>query len=128
MRLFLQVEIGRWPESGLERPLLHFASSLSSDLIGTDIDSQSDAVVTDMVIKLIENVDSVFLLVLVNDPLVPLGHVSTVLSHLLHHSAVKVVLRGNHETVEQLLRGFQKNLTRVNKEEEIKTLIAEFAQ
>ena len=128
MRLFLQVEIGHARESHDDRPLLHFASSLSSDLIGTDIDNQSDSVVIDLVVNLIEQVDSVFLMVIVNDPGAPLGNVSQVLTCLMDHSSVTGALLGNHELAEKILGGFDKHLTRVNKNEEIKRLIAEFAQ
>ena len=128
MKLFLQVEIGHSRESNDDRLLLHFASSLSSDLIGTDIDNHADSFVIDLVIKLIEQVDKVFLMVVANEPHVPLGNALKVFTSLLDHSAVTVALLGNHELAEKILREFEQNLTRVNKEEEIKSLIAEFAQ
>lgn len=128
MRLFLQVKIGSWQESNDDQSLQHFASSLSSDLIGTHMDTESDSTVTGLVIKLIEQVDRVFLLVVVNDPKVELGNASKVITHLLNHDAVTVAFWGTHIGANELLSGFGQNLTRVNKEGEVKALIAEFAQ
>jgi hypothetical protein len=130
MRLFLQVEIGDWQESDYDKPFVHYASSLSNDIVGTDLDSQSEAVVVDLVLKLIDQSDMVFLLVIAHNPALSPGCAARVLNYLLkrpEHAAV-VVLCGDHKTMEELVRGYEERIHKESQPEKIKTLIKEFAQ
>jgi hypothetical protein len=52
MRLFLQIDLSPWQNSGYQKPLLTYASDLSSDLIGAEMDNQSDASIADILVKL----------------------------------------------------------------------------
>jgi hypothetical protein len=130
MRLFLQVEIGDWQESRHEKPFVHYASSLSSDIVGTDLDSQSEAVVVDLVLKLIDQSDTVFVLVISHNPEFPPGCTTKVLNYLLKRPeiAAGVVLCGDHQTVENLVHGYEEKFHKESKNERIRTLIQEFAQ
>ena len=130
MKLFIQVEIGHWQESGYDKPWLHFASSLSSDVMGTDLDNQSEAIVADLVLNLIDRSDLVFLLIQAHQPHLPLGAVSKVFHYSLQHQERigRVVLSGEHEEAEQIAGRFAAKFIKENNEEKIKGLIKEFAQ
>ena len=130
MKLFIQVEIGHWQESGYDKPWLHFASSLSSDMMGTDLDNQSEAIVADLVVNLIGQSDKVFLLIQAHQPDLPLGAASKVFHYSLQHPERigRVVLSGEHEEAERIAGGFDTKFIKESSEEKIKGLIQEFAQ
>jgi hypothetical protein len=130
VKLFIQVEIGHWQESGYDKPWLHFASSLSSDVMGTDLDNQSEAMVADLVLNLIDRSDLVFLLIQAHQPNLPLGAASKVFHYSLQHQERigRVVLSGEHEEAEQIAGRFAAKFIKENNEEKIKGLIKEFAQ
>ena len=130
MKLFIQLEIGHWQESSYDKPWLHFASSLSSDIVGTDLDNQSEAIVADLVINLIDQSDKVFLLIQAHQPHLPLGSASKVFHHSLQHRERlgRVVLSGEHEETERIASAFAVKFVKENSEEKIKALIKEFAQ
>ena len=129
MKLFLQINVGQRPETDDDSSMLHFASSLTSDLIGTDIDGQSDGVVINLLMTLIHQVDKVFVLINIHDPSEPSGNLFSALTGITKvEKPVTVALSGDHPALEALRGILDKRLIRVNHLEEIKKLIREFAQ
>jgi len=128
VKLFIQLEIGE--QKGSDRAWLHYASSLSSDIMGTDLDNHSDDIVTGLVRRLIDQADTVFLLVEVNDPRSPLGATSSIIQHCLQYQdrVGNIVLSGNHEETERLSGGFSEKFIKEDREENIKQLIKAFTQ
>jgi hypothetical protein len=129
MKLFLQIEIRHWQQGGYGSQLLGYASSLSNDIVGTDLDSQSEAVIADLVIRLIDQSKKVFLLVQIADPNLPLGAAQKVFDHLLASPAniSHVVQSGDHRTVEAVLQSFRPHYIKENDQEKIRKLILEFS-
>jgi hypothetical protein len=82
MKLFLQIELMPWQQAGYEKPLVNFASSLSDDLIGAELDNQSDSTIADLVIRLCDQVEAVFVLIHAQ-PEEPLGVTLKLIQHLL---------------------------------------------
>jgi hypothetical protein len=128
MKLFLHLELRKWQESGYEKPLLTFASSLSSDLIGAEIDNQSDASIADLVIRLCDQVQSVFILIQAQ-PNEPLGSALKLLNHLLRTTQKihSVVISGNHEPAQKLMATLGERFKKEDNPEKIKILIKDFA-
>jgi hypothetical protein len=128
MRLYLQINITDWKEETYDKPLLSFASGLADDIMGTDLDSQSDAYVADLVVKLVDQAKAVFLLVNAH-PDVPLGVANIMLNNLLKNREriTHAVLCGHHEFAEKLLRPFGEKFKKVEEEGAIKKLLQEFA-
>ncbi len=128
MKLFLHLELRKWQESGYEKPLLTFASSLSSDLIGAEMDNQSDASIADLVIRLCDQVQSVFILIQAQ-PNEPLGPALKLLNHLLRSNEKihSVILSGNHEQAEKLLRTIGQRFKKEDDQQKIKEWIKDFA-
>ncbi len=128
MKLFLHLELRNWQESGYEKPLLTFASSLSSDLIGAEMDNQSDASISDLVIRLCDQVQSVFILIQAQ-PNEPLGATLKLLNHLLRapEKIHSVVISGNHEQAQKLMATIGERFKKEDDSEKIKTRIKEFA-
>ena len=129
MRLFLQLNILDWKEQTYEKPLLGYASSLADDLIGTDIDSQSDAHIAELVIKLSAQAESIFLLVIASADC-PLGTALPIFNSLLktRQKVDRAVLWGTHEMAAKMLSPFSKKFSREDNEEKIKLMIRDFAQ
>ncbi len=98
--------------------------------MGTDLDNQSEAMVADLVLNLIDRSDLVFLLIQAHQPHLPLGAASTVFHYSLQHQdrIGRVVLSGEHEEAEQIAGRFAAKFIKENREEKIKDLIKEFAQ
>lgn len=128
MKLFLHLEFRPWQDTGYEKPLLSFASSLSSDLIGAEIDNQSEASIVDVVIKLCSQVNKIFILIQAQ-PGQPIGSTLKLLNHLLRneHLVHTIVLAGNHEQLEKLLRTLDQRFKKEEDQEKIKEWIKEFA-
>jgi hypothetical protein len=128
MKLFLQLELRNWQESGYEKPLLSFASSLSSDVIGAEIDNQTENSIVDLVIKLCGQVHQIFILIQAQ-PDQSLGSVLKLLNHLVRNEQQihAIVLSGNHAQTEKLLRPLNERFTTEDDPEKIKKLIREFA-
>jgi hypothetical protein len=128
MKLFLQLELRKWQESGYEKPLLSFASSLSSDVIGAEIDNQTESSIVDVVIKLCNQVNQIFVL-LQAQPDESIGSALKLLNHLLRNEQQihVIVLSGNHEQAEKLLRTLNERFKKEDDQEKIKELIREFA-
>lgn len=129
MKLFLQLELIPWQKAGFEKPLVNFASGLSDDLIGAELDNQSDGSIADLVIRLCDQVESVFVLVRAN-PNEPLGVTLKLIQHLLRkeEKIYKVVLAGNHVSLERMLLVLNERFVRENDPEKIKPAIQAFAQ
>lgn len=128
MKLFLQLELRKWQDSGYQKPLLAYASSLSSDLIGAEMDNQSDSSVVDIVSKLCDQVTSIFIFIQA-EPTEPFGSTLKLLNNLLrtNQKIHTVVLSGDHEQVEKLFKHLQSRFRKESNAEKIKVLIKEFA-
>jgi len=130
MRLFLQINIGNdWKDTGYIKPFLSFASSLADDIVGTDLDSQSDAYIAELVSKLINEADKIFVFVQCDNPMLPLGTALTVFNHLLKlkDKVHLALLAGENVMAEKVLGTFQDNFKKQEDEELIKKLIKQFA-
>jgi len=128
MKLFLHLEIRPWQHSGYEKPLLSFASSLSSDVIGTEIDNQSEGSIVDVVIKLCSQMGQIFILIQAQ-PEESFGSTLRLLNHLLRNEQQvhTIVLSGNHEQAEKLLRTLDQRFKKEDDQEKIKEWIKDFA-
>lgn len=129
MKLFLQIELIPWHEAGYQKPLLNYASGLSDDLIGTELDNQSDGSIADLVIRLCDQVEAVFLLIHAQ-PEEPLGVTLRLIQLLLRkeEKVYKVVLTGSHISLERLLNPLNEKFVKENESEKIKLAIRSFAQ
>ncbi len=129
MKLFLQLELMPWQKAGYEKPLVNFASSLSDDLIGAELDNQSDSTIADLVIRLCNQVESVFVLIHAQ-PEEPLGVTLKLIQHLLRHQEkiYQIVLAGNHVSLERLLLPLTEKFVKESDPEKIKPAIQSFAQ
>ena len=128
MKLFLHLELRPWQNSDYEKPLLSFASSLSSDVIGTEIDNQSEGSIVDVVIKLCSQMSQIFILIQ-SQPDESMGSTLKLLNHLLRNEQQihTIVLSGNHEQAEQLLRTLDQRFKKEDDQEKIKEWIKDFA-
>ncbi len=128
MKLFLQLELSKWQDSGYQKPLLAYASSLSNDLIGAEIDNQSDSSVVDIVSRLCDQVTSIFIFIQAQ-PTEPFGSTLKLLNNLLrtNQKIHSVILSGDHEQVEKLFKHLQSRFRKESDAEKIKILIKEFA-
>lgn len=129
MRLFLQINIIDWKESGYSKPLLSFASSLADDIVGTDLDCQSEAFIAELVVKLVQEADQIFVLVMADDSSLSLGGTLPVLNQLLKvkEKVHMAVLSGEHERVQKMLSPFQENFKKQSDDALIRKLIKQFA-
>jgi hypothetical protein len=129
LRLFLQINISDWKETGYSNPLLSFASSLADDIVGTDLDCQSEPIITELVTKLIAEADKVFVLVVADNANVPLGSALKVLNNLLKvkEKIHLALLSGQHDTAEKMLKPLQVNFKKQDDEALIRKLIKQFA-
>jgi hypothetical protein len=128
MKLFLQVNIRDLKHESYEKPLLAYASSLADDIIGTDLDHASDPYIVDLVLKLIDQSQAVFLLVTAEEGL-PLGSVNALLNTLIRkkekiHTAM---LFGKHLMTEKLLKAFGEKFIQESNSDAIKKQIRVFA-
>jgi hypothetical protein len=128
MKLFLQLELRKWQDTGYEKPLLSFASSLSTDMIGAEIDNQTESSIVDVVIKLCGQVNQIFILIQVQ-PGESIGSTLRLLNHLLRNEQQihTIVLSGRHEQAEKLLRTLAERFKKEDDLEKIKEWIKEFA-
>lgn len=128
MKLFLHLELRPWQDAGYEKPLLTFASSLSSDVIGAEIDNQSESSIVDVIIKLCDQVNKIFILIQAQ-PDESIGSVLKLLNHLMrnYHQIHTIVLAGNHEQAEKLLRTLEQRFKKEDDPDKIKEWIKEFA-
>ena len=118
-----------WQQAGYEKPLVNFASSLSDDLIGAELDNQSDSTIADLVIRLCDQVESVFVLIHAQ-PEEPLGVTLKLIQHLLRKEerVHKIILAGNHLSLERLLLPLSQKFIKESEPEKIKPAIQLFAQ
>jgi hypothetical protein len=129
LRLFLQINIVEWKETGYTSPLLSFASSLADDIVGTDLDCQSEPYIAELVTKLIAESEKVFVLINANNEALPLGAALKVLNHLIKakEKVHLALLSGEHEIAEKMLRPFEENFKKQNDDALIRKLIKQFA-
>jgi hypothetical protein len=128
MKLFLQLELRKWQDTGYEKPMLSFASSLSSDVIGAEIDNQSESSIVDVVIKLCGQVNQIFVLIQAH-PNESIGSLLKLLNHLMRneHQVHTIVFAGDHDQAEKLLRTLDQKFRKEDDEEKIKAWIKDFA-
>lgn len=109
--------------------MVNFASSLSDDVIGAELDNQSDGSIADLVIRLCDQMELVFVLIHAQ-PEEPLGVTLKLIQHLLRkeEKIYKIVLTGNHLSLERLLNSLHKKFVKENEPEKIKSAIQSFAQ
>lgn len=129
MKLFLQLELIPWHEAGYQKPLLNYASGLSDDVIGAELDNQSDGAIADLVIRLCDQAELVFVLIQTK-PEESLGVTLKLIHHLLRKEEKihKVILAGNHISLERLLNPLAEKFVKENETEKIKADIRLFAQ
>ncbi len=128
MKLFLHLELRPWQNSGYEKPFLSFASSLSSDVIGTEIDNQSEGSIVDVATKLCSQMSQIFILIQAQ-PEESIGSTLKLLNYLLRNEQQvhTIVLSGNHEQAEKLLRTLDQRFKKEDDQEKIKEWIKDFA-
>lgn len=129
MRLFLQINICDWKDLSYQTPLTGYASSLSDDIIGTDLDYQSEPYVTDLVLKLAMQAEVIFLYVVAPDNALPLGTSLNVFNQLLRskEKIQKAILSGEHAMANKMLKPLQDKFTIYNDEDAVKIMIRQFA-
>lgn len=128
VKLFLQIELGDWRDSTFEKPLLMYASSLSSDLIGAELDNQSETVVADLVIRLTDQVQSLFVFVQAKADQ-PLGSTLRLFHHLIKNEKKlnRVILSGSHDLVTKMLTPLGDRFSNDSDQEIIRSEIKRFA-
>jgi hypothetical protein len=128
MKLFLHLELRPWQDTRYEKPLLSFASSLSSDVIGAEIDNRSEASVVDVVIKLCSQMDKIFVFIQAQ-PEESFGATLKLLNHLLknENQVHTMVLAGENERAEKLLLTLGHRFNKEGDAEKIKEWIKDFA-
>ena len=128
MRLFLQIDISDWQQRGYEKPFSKYAPSLTSDLMAADIDSQSETNVVDLVIRLVDQAEEIFILIYAQ-PGTPLGSSSKLLNHFFKTETKihSIVISGKNEMTEKMVKPFGEKLRSEDDSEKIKKLIEKFA-
>lgn len=129
MRLFLQIDVGNWKQRRYDSLLVPYASSLADDLIGTDIDSESESTVIDLVIKLTEQAESIFVFISTM-PEAPLGSADKMMRYLLQQKSKTnhIVILGENPVIEKSIRNFGGRFLKTKSHEEVKDLIHNFAK
>ena len=129
MRLFLQIDIGTWQQRSYYTPLVAYASSLASDLMGTDIDNESEASVIDLVIKLAEQASSIFIFIAITSESA-LGGADKMMQYLIRHESNihQIAMVGEHATIEKLCQNFPGRFLNVENQEDVKKLLRDFAE
>jgi hypothetical protein len=128
MRLFVQVNIGHWQEELYEKPLLSFASSLSDDVLGTDVDNQSDPYIINLVKQLLDQSQRSFLFIQIANENQPLDSLLSLINHLfnLEEKIHLIVLSGKHTALERMLSSFDKKLVKNSDEDMTRKMIRQF--
>lgn len=128
MRLFVQVNIGHWQEENYEKPLLSFASSLSDDVLGTDLDNQSDPYVINLVKQLLDQSQQTFLFIQIANENQPLDSLLSLINHLfnLEDKIHLIVLSGKHAALERMLGSFEKKLVKNSDDDMTRKMIRQF--
>jgi hypothetical protein len=129
MKLFLHLQIGDWRQFSYHQPWLAYASSLADEVVGAELDSQSDTFVADLVTRLCLEAGTIFILVEAT-PGPPLGVVLNVINHLYVHEEkiVRIVFRGQHERLEKMLTPFEKKVVCSETDESLKEAIQTFVK
>jgi hypothetical protein len=128
MRLFLQLDISDWQQRGYEKPFSKYAPSLASDVMAADIDSQSEVNVVDLVIRLVDQAEKVFVLIYAH-PGTPLGSSSKLLTHFFTTKTKihSIIISGKNEMAEKMIKPFGEKFRAEEDLEKIKELIDSFA-
>jgi hypothetical protein len=130
MRLFLQLEVGRWEHLGYNRPFLNLASSLATDVIGADMDNESEAYISELVLKLLHEADSTMVLIRSHEPEAALGPILSVLNYLISQrdKVHQIILWGNHPLLVRMLKHLTPKFTQLATDDEIRISIARYAK
>lgn len=130
MRLFLQINIGEWEDRSYDNPWLSLASSLADDVIGTDVDNQSEMHVVELVKKLMAESEAIFLMVNSTASNQPLNHILTLINQLFdcQEKLHLAVLCGEHAAAEKLLRTLEERFVKNNEDDLIRKMIKQFAR
>lgn len=128
MRLFLQIDISNWQQRGYDKPFSRYAPSLASDLMAADVDNESEVTVVDLVIRLVDQAEKIFVLIYAQ-PEVALGSSSKLLNHFFktENKIHLIVLSGKNEMTEKMVTPFVEKFKREEDAEKIKKLIEGFA-
>ena len=129
MRLFLQIDIGDWKQRNYHNPLVPFASSLAPDLMCTDFDNESESTVIDLVIKLAEQAEFIFVFIAANSE-APVGSVVKMIRYLLQNDGKvqNLIMLGEHSAIEQHAQNFEQRFIKAGNIEEVKKLVRDFAE
>ena len=97
-------------------------------MIGAEIDNQTESSIVDVVIKLCNQANQIFVLIQAQ-PDESIGSVLKLLNYLLRNELQihAIVLSGNHEQAEKLLQTLNERFKKEDDQEKIKELIREFA-
>jgi len=128
MRLFLQVDINDWQKRAYDQPLTRLASSLASDVVAADLDNRSEPPVVNLVLKLVDQSSSIFVLIN-SEPDQPIGPSVAMFNRLLTEpdKVFQVVLMGTNAMVEKLIVPLQSKVVRVSDREAAKATLLNFA-
>jgi bifunctional ADP-heptose synthase (sugar kinase/adenylyltransferase) len=98
------------------------------DVIGAEMDNQSDASIANLVIKLCDQMQSIFVFIQAQ-PEQPLGAALKVLNHLMRskNKIYAVAFVGSNEQAERLMNTLQEKFIREDSADKIKDRIKEFA-
>lgn len=110
--------------------MLSFASSLADDVLGTDLDDQSDPYVVNLVKQLLDQCDQAFILVYALTENQPLDNVLSLVNHVLNNDdkVHLAVLSGEHETLERLLMPLEEKFIRNSDDDLIRKMIRHFVR
>lgn len=128
MRLFIQLDIGQWQRQPYQKPLVSFASSLAADVIGTELDNQSESEIVGMVTKLCEQASKVFLFINATEN-VALGHTHRLVAFLAGNEEKlhTMVVRGENKFLKEVVAPIPGKVVYENEEEKLEQLIRAFA-
>ena len=129
MRLFLQIDIGDWKQRAYNNLLISYASSLTDDLIGTDIDSESESAVIDLVITLADQAEAIFVFISVMADS-NVGNAAKMMRYLHQHQHKinQFVMLGEHPEVENSGEYFDDRFLKAKDDEQVKALLHNFAK
>jgi hypothetical protein len=129
MKLFLQIDIGDWKQRHYNSGLVSYASSLAADVIGTDIDNESESQVIDIVLKLVDQAESILVFISAM-PDTSLGGAGKMIQSLhIHQNKIwQLVMLGKHSGAEELMQVFDKKFMIAADEGDVKKQIHNFAK
>jgi Tfp pilus assembly PilM family ATPase len=127
MKLFLHAELIHWQQSTYEKPWLSYATALSDEITGAEVDSQSEDSYVDLIIRLCK--EAKVICVVVQTGSEPLGRLLKLFHSLLReeHKINSIILTGSHASLERLFQSLGDRFIRESDPEKIKLKIQQFA-